>query len=142
LRSLVAALAERYAPHTIPRRFDQASLRQQAERIQHHVKLFFNTPQISSVKNTTVGKCGSQVDWRMSVRQTAKQTTIDVLVQPEQEPAQPLKESEWAPRIFRGRSQDRDARCGPGSLNAVYALEQPDGNRAAIRNEQETERWA
>jgi len=78
----------------------------------------------------------------MSVWQTAKQTTIDVLVQPEQEPAQPLKESEWARRIFRGRLQDRDTRCGSGSLNAVYAPEQPGGNRAAIRNEQKAERWA
>ncbi|PYT54621.1 MAG: hypothetical protein DMG46_21690 [Acidobacteria bacterium] len=83
-----------------------------------------------------------QVDWRMSVWKTAKQPTIDILVQPEQEPAQPMTESECAPRIFRGRSQDRDARCGSGSLNAVYALEQPGGNRAAIRNEQKAERWA
>src|SRR2546430_6644387 len=43
---------------------------------------------ISSVENMIVGKCRSQVDWRMSVWRTAKQTTIDVLVQPEQEPAQ------------------------------------------------------
>jgi len=75
----------------------------------------------------------------MSVWQTAKQTTIDVLVQPEQEPAQPLKESEWARRIFRGRLQDRDARCGSGSLKVFHALEQPVRNRVAIRNEQETE---
>jgi len=39
----------------------------------------------------------------MSVWKTAKQTTIDILVQPEQELAQPLKESEYAPRLFRGR---------------------------------------
>src|SRR4029077_10839876 len=93
-----------------------------------------------SIENTTIGKCGLQVDWRMSVWKTAKQTTIDVLVQPEQEPAQPLNESEWSRRISRGRSQDQDERCGSGLLNVCYALDQPGGNRAAIRNEQNAER--
>src|SRR5437016_13304445 len=112
-----------------------------SKRIQHHVELFF-LKQISSVEHTTIGECGLQVDWRMSVWETAKQPTIDILVQPEQEPAQPMTESECAPRIFRGRSQHREVSCGSGSLNAVYALEQPGGNRAAIRNEQKAERWA
>ena len=80
-------------------------MRQKAERIHHHVKRFF-LKQISSLDKTTIGECGLQVDWRMSVWKTAKQTTIDVLVQPEQEPAQPLNESEWPRRIGRGRSQD------------------------------------
>src|SRR2546430_17516020 len=91
---------------------------------------------ISSVENMIVGKCRSQVDWRMSVWRTAKQTTIDVLVQPEQEPAQPLNESEWPRRIGRGRSQDQHARCDSGLLNVCYAFAQPGGNGVAIRNEQ------
>jgi len=76
----------------------------------------------------------------MSVWKTAKQTTIDILVQPEQELAQPLKESEYAPRLFRGRSQDQDERCGSRLLNVFYAFAQPGGNGVAIRNEQKTER--
>jgi len=96
--------------------------------------------QISSLDKTTIGECGLQVDWRMSVWKTAKQTTIDDLVQPEQEPAQPLNESEYAPRLFRGRPQDQHAGSGPGSLNVLYAFAQPGGNRVAIRNEQKAER--
>src|SRR4029077_14139800 len=76
----------------------------------------------------------------MSVWKTAKQTTIDVLVQPEQEPAQPLNESEWRRRIGRGRSRDQDERCGSGLLDVCYAFAQPGGNRGAIRNEQKAER--
>jgi len=141
LRSLVAALTERYAPHPVPRCFGQASIRQQAQRIQHYVDLFF-LKQISAVENTAVGECRSQVDWRMSVWRTAKQTTIDVLVQPEQEAAQPLNESEWARRIFGGRSHDQDERCGSGLLNVFYAFAQPGGNGVAIRDEQKAERRA
>jgi len=48
---------------------------------------------ISTIENTTIGECELQVDWRKSVWKTAKQATIDVLVQPEQELAQPLNES-------------------------------------------------
>src|SRR2546427_6732862 len=87
-----------------------------------------------------MGECELQVDWRVSVWKTAKQATIDVLVQPEQELAQPLNESEYAPRRFRGRPQDQHACGGPGSLNVLYAFAQPGGNRVAIRNEQKTER--
>jgi len=76
----------------------------------------------------------------MSVWRTAKQTTIDVLVQPEQEPAQRLNESEWPWRIGRGRAQDQHARCGSGLLNVCYAFAQPSGNGVAIRNEQKAER--
>src|SRR5207249_11616923 len=76
------------------------------------------------------------------VWRTAKQTTIDVLVQPEQEAAQPLNESEWARRIFGGRSHDQDERCGSGLLNVFYAFAQPGGNGVAIRDEQKAERRA
>src|SRR5690348_15225934 len=99
LGSRVAALTERYAPHAIPRCFGQASIRQQGQWIQHHVELFFlkrslrqSSQPIGSVERTTIGECGLQVDRRVSVWNTAKESTIHVLVQPEQEPAQPMTE--------------------------------------------------
>jgi hypothetical protein len=146
LRLRVATLTERCPPNAVRRALGRTSIRQEREGIQYHVNPFFvkrasrwTGSKVNPIEHATIGERDSHLDWRKSVRRPAKQTTIDGLMQPEQELAYLRNTCRRAPPFVGDRLQDQHDVCGSRLLKFFHALEQPGGNRRATCHEQQAE---